>query len=194
MKNSIYVYALLILTGCKSISQSNETPTIMIDFKSWHSAVVDSFENKTDYSKGAKKEFGTALGVVHSAIQGFSEANLTELFNRSNAKNGDWDRMFILDFFTEGETFYEITSILLYKKSKYRGVSFDGSDFYNLRYVPKFKVWKLNSNFEYGNNGYVVISEFNKQGKNIENRILIGVPYYEVNEKILKIYDSAIFD
>jgi hypothetical protein len=52
----------------------------------------------------------------------------------------------------------------------------------------------MNSKNEFGNNGYIVISEFDKQYKNISNRMLIGVPLYEVDEKILKIYDSAIFD
>jgi hypothetical protein len=193
MKKSIF-YAFILLMGCKSMNLPNTGLTGTIDFKSWHTAVMDSFENKTGYGKGAKRDYGTSLGIVYHSLNSYSEPKLNELLARSKANNENWDRMFILHLLLEGETNYKITSILLYKNSKYRGVSFDGSSFYDLKYISKFKIWKMNSKNEFGNNGYIVISEFDKQYKNISNRMLIGVPLYEVDEKILKIYDSAIFD
>ncbi|MCW5923305.1 MAG: hypothetical protein KIS77_13250 [Saprospiraceae bacterium] len=193
MKKLIF-YTLLFLVGCKSLPQSSVSLTNTIDFKSWHNTVMDSFENKTGYSKGAKRDYGTAYGVVYSVINNYSETKLKELFDRSNAKNGDWDRMFILDLFMEGETSYEITSILLYKNSKYYGVSFDGNDFYNIKYTPNFKPWKLKPKFEYLSNSYIVVSEFDKSCRNIANKLFIGPPFDDVTEKVLKIYDSKIFD
>ncbi|MCW5922912.1 MAG: hypothetical protein KIS77_11245 [Saprospiraceae bacterium] len=193
MKKITIIFIVLILAGCKSSSQSKSS-VLKLDFQAWHSAVLETFETKTGFKKGEKKEHGTSLGVVDSAIKNFSEQQMEELLVRSNADKSKWDKLFILDFYIEGETSYFVTSILLYNKAKYKGVSFDGSRFYDLKYIPKFKVWKINSEHEFGNNGYIVISEFDKQYKNISNKILIGIPNYEVNEKLVKIYDSAIFD
>jgi len=194
MKKIIIPYLLLVLVSCKSTSQPKSTTIPIIDFNLWHSVVMDTFESKTNFSKGSKREFGTSLGIVHTSIQQFSEDKIQALFKVSSAGRKDWDRMFIVRQFVEGETSISITSMLFYKKSKYRGLSYDGQKYYKVKKIPEFKIWTIKADSEFGNNNYLIISEFDKTYKNINNSVLIGMPNYEFENKILKIYDNAIFD
>jgi hypothetical protein len=169
-------------------------PGSAIDFKSWHFAVRDTFESRTGFGKGFEGKGYTSFYNVFNTLASFSEENLQLLFEKAEAQKNEWDKLFIIDLFIQGESAYKVTAILLYKKSKYRGFSYADKKFYPLKNTSKFKVWKVRPSIEYLNDGYTVISEFDKNYNNIHNSLLIGVSNYEVAKKILMIFDDRVFD
>lgn len=182
------------LFACRTLTMPHPAPGSAIDFKSWHFAVRDTFESRTGFGKGFEGKGYTSFYNVFNTLASFSEENLQLLFEKAEAQKNEWDKLFIIDLFIQGESAYKVTAILLYKKSKYRGFSYADKKFYPLKNTSKFKVWKVRPSIEYLNDGYTVISEFDKNYNNIHNSLLIGVSNYEVAKKILMIFDDRVFD
>lgn len=193
MSKAAFIFLYFMFLACQSTSHLKNEVEPVVDFKSWNSAILNTFNKKTGYSSGVNKKIGTILEVVNSNLRNLSESKMQALLTKSKPNKKAWNRMFIIRQYIEGENNIYITSIFFYSESSYRGVSYDEHNYYKVKNINNFRIWETKADLEYRNNGYLIISEFDRKYNNISNEIFIGLPNYELENNILSIYDDSIF-
>lgn len=197
MKNYFWsISILLIALSCKSQSYIRKP-----DFKyqTWQNNILTQFDNLISANGEIAQKGLSNMEMVRKEISYVDSTRFREILDYSLAKNNvkNWNRVYYIYHYFEGEVNITLsTFVFIAKSSKASGFTYSHNlnKYYHIRDKSAIRrAAKVHSGIEACNNGFFVISKFDKDYTNLENKIVIGMCNSNL-QSFLKIYDADAFD
>lgn len=197
MKNCFWcISILLILLSCKSQIYVRKP-----DFKyqAWQNNILTQFDNLISSNGEVAQKGLSNMEMVRKEISYVDSTKFREILDYSLAKNSvqNWNKAYYVYHYFEGEVNITLSTIIFFTKSgKVSGFTYSHNlnKYYSIRDKSAIRrATKIHSGIEACNNGIFIISKFDKDFINRENKIVVGMCNANL-QSFLKIYDINAFD
>jgi hypothetical protein len=191
---------LIIAPLLSCYSNKGGHPNIDIDFKNWRLGIIKQLDsmvtevNLTSSLKISKYEYE----LIKSEIEYAKENMFMKSFNYSIKHNKikNWDRMWVVYHFLEGETNTSLSTYIYSGKNDCWGItySYNKNKYFDIKNRINTSILSLNPTLNGGTGDVIVISEFDSDLNNHKNIIVIGASFWGELAHLTQLYDKAVFD
>ncbi|MCW5921849.1 MAG: hypothetical protein KIS77_05855 [Saprospiraceae bacterium] len=171
------------------------------DFKYqvWQKNLLTQFDNIIEKNQEIAQKGLSNIEMIRKEIFYIDSVKLKEILDYSLANNPvkEWSKIYFIHHYFEGEVNITLSSIIFIAKSgKITGFTYSHNlnKYYQIKSETTIKkAIRTKSGIEACNNGIFIVSKFDTNYINTDNKIVIGMCNSSL-QPLLKIYDKDAFD